>query len=45
MGGLAPVVDVIIFSSPAPVVVGEAVDLQIMFFTHGGNSSKVLFIR
>lgn len=28
-----PVVDVVVLPSPAPVLVGEAVDLQKLFFT------------
>lgn len=42
--GSVPVVDVVILSPPAPVVVGESVDLQILIFAHGGNSSKVLVV-
>lgn len=42
--GSVPVVDVVILSPPAPVVVGEPVDLQILIFAHGGNSSKVLVV-
>lgn len=36
-----PVVDVVVLSSPAPVFVGEAVDLQKLFFTEARDSSKV----
>lgn len=43
--GSSPVVDVIVFTSPAPVVVGEAVDLQVLLLAHGGHSSKVLVVR
>lgn len=43
--GGSPVVDVVIFTSPAPVVVGEAIDLQVLLLAHGGNSSKVLVVR
>lgn len=43
--GRSPVVDVIVFTSPAPVVVGEAIDLQVLLLAHGGNSSKVLVVR
>lgn len=42
--GSVPIVDVVILSPPAPVVVGESVDLQILIFAHGGNSSKVLVV-
>lgn len=36
-----PVVDVVVLPSPAPVLVGEAVDLQKLFFTEAWNSSEV----
>lgn len=36
-----PVVNVVVFSSPAPVLVREAVDLQKLFFTETRNTSKV----
>lgn len=42
--GSVPVVDVVVLSPPTPVVVGESVDLQILIFAHGGNSSKVLVV-
>lgn len=40
-----PVVDVVVLPSPAPVLVGEAVDLQKLFFTEAWNSSKVSGVR
>lgn len=43
-GGWSPVVDVVILAPPAPVVVGEAVDFQVLLLAHGGNSSKVLVV-
>lgn len=41
----SPVVDVVVFTSPAPVVVGEAIDLQVLLLAHGRNASKVLVVR
>lgn len=40
-----PVVDVIVLSSPAPIVVGKAVDLQVLLFTQRGDASKILIVR
>lgn len=36
-----PVVDVVVLPSPPPVLVGEAVDLQELFFAQTRDSSKV----
>lgn len=40
-----PVVDVVVLAPPAPVVVGEAIDLQVLFLAHGRNSSEILVVR
>lgn len=42
---LHPVVDVVVLSSPAPVVVGEAVDLQVLFFPNRESGSKICSIK
>lgn len=36
-----PVVDVVVLPSPPPVLIGEAVDLQELFFAQARDSSKV----
>lgn len=36
-----PVVDVVVLPSPPPVLIGEAVDLQELFFAQAWDSSKV----
>lgn len=36
-----PVVDVVVLPSPPPVLIGEAVDLQELFFAQTRDSSKV----
>ena len=42
---LLPVVNVVVLPPPAPVLVGEAVDLQELFFTEAWNSSEVACVR
>lgn len=40
-----PVVDIIVFSSPTPVLVGETIDLQELRLSQTGNSSEISGIR
>ncbi len=36
-----PVVNVVIFTSPAPVLIREAIDFEELFFAKAGHPSKV----
>ena len=37
----SPVVDVVVFPSPSPVLVGEAVDFEKLLFAEAGDSTKI----
>ncbi len=38
---VSPVVNVVIFTSPAPVLIREAIDFEELFFAKAGHPSKV----
>lgn len=39
-----PVVDVVVFPTPAPVVVGEPIDFQELLFAHRRHAPEVLIV-